>query len=262
MVRFYGETFESRLLLGTARYPSPEVLAAAVQRSGCEIVTVSLRREAIGGARAGQSFWQLIQGLGVRVLPNTAGCHTAREAVTTARMAREVFDTPWIKLEVIGDDETLQPDPFALLDAARELCADGFQVFPYMTEDLKLAERLVAAGCAVLMPWGAPIGTGRGLNNPYGLKLLRKHFPETTLVVDAGIGAPSHAAAAMEMGYDAVLLNTAVAMAADPAAMAEAFGEAVRAGRRGHEAGLMEESDLAVASTPVFGAPFSPFAGA
>jgi thiazole synthase len=261
MVRFYDREFTSRLLLGSARYPAPESLAQAVKRSGAEIVTVSLRREAVGGGRSGQAFWDLVRSLGVAVLPNTAGCHTARDAVNTARMAREVFDTPWVKLEVIGDDATLQPDPFGLVEAARELCADGFQVFPYTTDDLVVAERLVAAGCRVLMPWGAPIGTGRGLNNPYALRLMRRHFPEATLVVDAGIGAPSHAAAAMEMGYDAILLNTAVATAADPPAMAEAFAEAIRAGRRAHEAGLMEETDLAVASTPVFGAPFSPFAG-
>ncbi|MDI1431062.1 thiazole synthase [Polyangium sorediatum] len=261
MVDFYGRTFESRLLLGTARYPSPEALGQAVARSGAQIVTVSLRRESAAGAKAGQAFWELVKALGVTILPNTAGCHSAREAVTTARMAREVFGTPWIKLEVIGDDVTLQPDPFALVDATRALVAEGFEVFPYMTEDLVLAEKLVEAGCRVLMPWGAPIGTGRGLNNPYALRLLRRHFPGITLVVDAGIGAPSHAAAAMEMGYDALLLNTAVATAGDPPAMAEAFAEAIRAGRRAHEAGLMEPTDLATASTPTFGAPFSPFAG-
>lgn len=261
MVRFYDTEVTSRFLLGTARYPSPDSLAEAVRRSGAEIVTVSLRRESVGGAKVGHAFWDLVKALGVRVLPNTAGCHTARDAVNTARMAREVFGTAWIKLEVIGDDGTLQPDPFALVEAARELAADGFEVFPYTTDDLVVAEKLVSAGCRVLMPWGAPIGTGRGLNNPYALRLMRRHFPEVTLVVDAGIGAPSHACAAMEMGFDAILLNTAVATATDPAAMAGAFADAIRAGRGAYEAGLMEETDLAVASTPVFGAPFSPFAG-
>lgn len=261
MVDFYGKSFDSRLLLGTARYPSPESLRQAVVRSNAGIVTVSLRRESVGGAKAGHAFWDLIRALGVAVLPNTAGCHSAREAITTARMAREVFGTNWIKLEVIGNDETLQPDPFALVEATRELTADGFEVFPYMTDDLVLAEKLVAVGCKVLMPWGAPIGTGRGLTNVFALKLLRRHFPEITLVVDAGIGAPSHAALAMEIGYDAVLLNTAVATAGDPPVMAEAFAGAIRAGRAAFEAGLMAETDLAVASTPVFGAPFSPFAG-
>jgi thiazole synthase len=261
MVTFYRKSFDSRLLLGTARYPSPEALRQAVTRSGAGIVTVSLRREAVGGAKAGHAFWDLIRALDVAVLPNTAGCHTVREAITTAQMAREVFGTDWIKLEVIGNDETLQPDPFALVEATRALTADGFEVFPYMTDDLVLADKLVAAGCKVLMPWAAPIGTGRGITNITALKLLRRHFPDITLVVDAGIGAPSHAALAMEIGYDAVLLNSAVATAGSPPAMAEAFAGAIRAGRRAFEAGLMAETDLAVASTPVFGAPFSPFAG-
>lgn len=260
MVTFYDRAVESRLLLGTARYPSPGALAEAVRLSGTGIVTVSLRRESSGDGKAGHAFWDLIRGLGVAVLPNTAGCHTARDAVNTARMARELFGTPWIKLEVIGDAETLQPDPFALVEAATELAADGFQVFPYCTADLVVAERLVAVGCRVLMPWGAPIGTGRGLADPFALRLMRRHFPDTTLVVDAGIGVPSHAAAAMEMGYDAVLLNTAVATSGDPPAMALAFAEAVRAGRRAYESGMMAQTDLAVPSTPVFGAPFSPFA--
>ncbi|MBH0236812.1 thiazole synthase [Methylobrevis albus] len=260
-LEFYGTPVESRFLLGTARYPSPDHLRRAVERSGAGIVTVSLRRESAGGDKAGHAFWELIRGLGVKVLPNTAGCHSAREAIKTALMAREVFGTPWIKLEVIGDDATLQPDPFGLVEAAAELTSQGFQVFPYMTDDLVLADRLLEAGCRVLMPWGAPIGSGRGLNNPYALKLLRAHVPDVPLVVDAGLGAPSHAAAAMELGYDAILLNTAVATAGDPPAMAEAFAKAIEAGRTAFEAGIMEAHDLAHASTPVFGAPFSPFAG-
>jgi len=258
MIKLYDTEIQSRLLLGTAQYPSPEQLREAVQQAGVDIVTVSLRRES-AGTGGGQAFWQLIQDLGVRVLPNTAGCHTVKEAVTTAHMAREVFGTPWVKLEVIGDDDTLQPDVFGLVEAAQALSTDGFQVFPYTTEDLTVAERLLAAGCQVLMPWGAPIGTGRGLNNPYGLRLLRAHFPNVPLIIDAGIGAPSHAAQALEMGYDAVLINTAVAQAGNPAAMAEAFAQAVRAGRLAYKAGLIEAHDLATPSTPVFGTPFSPW---
>ncbi|WP_237152503.1 thiazole synthase [Oryzibacter oryziterrae] len=261
MLTFYGKSFESRLMLGTARYPSPEHVRNAVLKSGAEIVTVSLRRESVGGDKAGHAFWELIKALEVTVLPNTAGCHTAREAIKTAEMAREVFGTPWIKLEVIGDNETLQPDVFGLLEAARELSAQGFEVFPYTTDDQVVAGRLIEAGCRVLMPWGAPIGTGKGLNNPFALKLLRQTFPEIPLVVDAGIGAPSQAAQAMEWGYDAILLNTAVATAGDPPAMAEAFALAIRAGRTAFLSGLMTETDLAVPSTPVFGTPFSPFAG-
>ncbi len=249
---FYGVDLGSRLLLGTARYPSPKVLAEAIKASGAEVVTVSLRREA-GPERDGQSFWSIIRSLGVRVLPNTAGCHTVKEAVTTAHMARELFDTPWIKLEVIRDDETLQPDVFGLVEAARVLTEEGFEVFPYTTEDLAVADRLVEGGCRVLMPWGAPIGSARGLNNVYGLKALRAHFPDIPLVVDAGLGVPSHAAAAMELGYDAVLLNTAVAEAGDPVAMARAFAMAVDAGRMAFAASPMVPRDMAVPSTPMLG---------
>ena len=192
----------------------------------------------------------------MRVLPNTAGCHSVREAVTTAHMARELFETDWIKLEVIGNADTLQPDPFGLVEAARVLVAEGFKVFPYMTEDLVLADRLLQAGCEVLMPWGAPIGTGRGLANPYALKSLRRYLASVPLIIDAGIGAPSHAAEAMEMGFDAILLNTAVSRAADPVSMARAFALAIEAGRSAFEAGLMEMRDMAVPSTPVAGTPF------
>lgn len=255
MLEFYGKVFERRLLLGTAQYPSPSILADSVRASKTEIVTVSLRRES-GNQRAGQDFWTLIKDLGVAILPNTAGCHTAREAVTTAKMAREVFGTNWIKLEVIGDHDTLQPDPFGLVEAARILCDDGFDVFPYMNDDLVVAEKLLEAGCKVLMPWGAPIGSGRGLNNPYALKTMRAHFPDIPLVVDAGIGVPSHAAAAMELGFDAVLINTAVAKAGDPSAIARAFALAVEAGRIAYEADPIEARDMASPSTPLLGKAF------
>ncbi len=177
-------------------------------------------------------------------------------------MAREVFDTSWIKLEVIGEEDTLQPDVFGLVEAAAILARDGFQVFPYTTEDLVVAEKLLGAGCEVLMPWGAPIGSGRGLNNPYGLKALRAHFPDTPLIIDAGVGTPSHAAAAMELGYDAVLLNTAIAKAGDPVAMARAFALAVEAGRLGHLADPIEPRDMAAPSTPVIGRAFTDLARA
>ncbi|MEM7598986.1 MAG: thiazole synthase, partial [Pseudomonadota bacterium] len=242
----------SPLMLGTSQYPSPAVLAEAFRRSGASVATVSVRREA-GGDTAGQDFWALIEQLGVAILPNTAGCHSVKEAVTTAHMARELFDTTWIKLEVIGHGDSLQPDPFNTLEAARILCEDGFEVFPYCTEDLVLCERLVEAGCEVLMPWGAPIGTGLGLNNIFGLRALRAQFPDIPLVIDAGLGLPSQAAHAMELGYDAVLLNTAVAKAGDPAAMADAFGKAVVAGQLAYAADPMEPRDMAAPSTPVLG---------
>jgi thiazole synthase len=251
----YGVELTSRLLLGTARYPSPQILARAVKASGAGVVTVSLRREQ-ARERAGERFLELIRSLGVMVLPNTAGCRTVKEAVTTAQMAREIFATDWVKLEVIANDDTLQPEVFGLVEAAAVLSADGFKVLPYTTEDLSVAERLLAAGCEVLMPWGAPIGSGRGLANPYALKSLRAYFPAVPLVVDAGIGAPSHAAEAMEMGYDAVLLNTAVAKAADPVRMAAAFAKAIAGGRMAYEAGLMGMRDMAQPSTPVAGTPF------
>jgi thiazole synthase len=250
-----GQTIlSSRLFLGTAGYPSPEILGLAIEAARPGLLTVSLRRESAAGQ--GQKFWDIIKNFKIPVLPNTAGCHTAEEAVTTAEMAREVFKTDWIKLEVIGDDYTLQPDPFGLLTAAAKLVERGFRVFPYMTEDPVLAEKLDAIGCDILMPWGAPIGTGRGLGNPRALKLLRERFPEQILVVDAGIGAPSHAAQAMELGYDAVLLNTAVAKAADPVVMAAAFAKAIEAGRDAYLSGIIAPQEEARASTPVLDKPF------
>ncbi len=251
----YGETLPSRLMLGTALYPSPAVLAESVRAAQAGLVTVSLRREQARG-RTGERFMDLVKDMGVRVLPNTAGCHSAKEAITTAHMARELFETNWIKLEVIANDDTLQPEVFGLVEAAASLARDGFKVFPYTTEDLSVAERLLRAGCEVLMPWGSPIGSGRGLNNAYGLRLLRAHVPNVPLVVDAGLGAPSHAAAAMELGFDACLLNTAVAKAADPPRMAAAFAQAIAAGRTAYLAGLMAPRDLAEPSTPVVGTPF------
>ena len=252
---FYDTELHSCLMLGTAGYPSPAILVDAIKASGTEVVTVSLRRES-SGAKAGQGFWSLIREIGLRVLPNTAGCHSVKEAVTTAHMARDIFATSWIKLEVIGDEDTLQPDVFGLVEAARVLCSEGFQVFPYTTEDLIVAEKLVDAGCRVLMPWGAPIGSGRGLNNVYGLRALRARFAEIPLVIDAGIGLPSHAAQAMELGFDAVLANTAIAQAGDPVKMAGALAKAVEAGKAAFLAGPMQPRDMAMPSTPLLGRAF------
>ena len=255
MVTFYGKAFASRLLIGSALYPSPAIMQSAIRASGSNIVTVSLRRESAGG-KTGDAFWNLIRELGVTVLPNTAGCRSVREAVTTAKLPRELFGTSWIKLEVIADNDTLQPDVVGLVEAAAILIKDGFEVFPYCTEDLSVANRLVDAGCKVVMPWAAPIGSAKGITNRDALKLLRERLPDITLVVDAGIGAPSHAAEALELGYDAVLLNTAIAKAADPVAMANAFRLGVEAGRTAYEAGLMNARDFASPSTPVVGTPF------
>lgn len=252
MPTFYQREIQSPLLLGTAGYPSPAILGDAFRASGAGIATVSLRRQASGGER----FWQLIRELGVAVLPNTAGCYSVKEVVTTAQMARELFNTRWIKLEVLGHADTLQPDVLKLVEATRILCDEGFEVFPYCTEDLSVCSRLVEAGCEVLMPWGAPIGSGQGLNNPFGLRQLRAEFPDIPLVVDAGIGLPSHVCQVMEMGYDAVLLNTAVAKAGDPAVMAGAMAAAACAGRDAWQAEPMPPRDMAVASTPAIGQAF------
>jgi len=252
MKAFYGTQLPNPLMLGTAQYPSPAILEQAFRDSGAGVATVSLRRE----SGAGQTFWQMIRDLGVLILPNTAGCHTVKEAVTTAHMAREVFDTKWIKLELIGHTDSLQPDVFQLVEAARILTEDGFQVLPYTTDDLIVGERLLEAGCEVLMPWGAPIGSGRGLNNEYALRAMRAEFPDVPLVIDAGIGLPSHAARAMELGYDAVLLNTAVARAGDPVMMAKAMMQAIEAGQLAHQADPIEARDMAEPSTPVVGKAF------
>jgi thiazole synthase len=250
-----GRELTSRFFLGTANYPSPEVLQQAIAASGAQVVTMGLKRQLAHGAQAGD-FFSLIKATGAHLLPNTAGCRTAREAVTLAAMARELFDTPWIKLEVVGDDHTLQPDPFELVIAAEQLVKDGFEVFPYCTDDLVTCRRLLDVGCNILMPWGAPIGSGQGLVNPLALRTLRARLPEVPLIVDAGIGSPADAVQAMELGLDGVLLNSAVAHAVDPVTMARAFRLGIEAGRLAYEAGVMARQDMAVASTPVTGQPF------
>lgn len=255
MWNLFGKTLSSRLWLGTARYPSLQTMQDAISASGSNLVTVSLRRQS-PEEKAGETFWAAIKALNCHVLPNTAGCRTAQEAVTTAEMAREIFDTNWIKLEVIGDDYTLQPDPFELVKAAELLIKKGFEVFPYCTEDLILCQRLVDCGCKVIMPWAAPIGSGKGLLHLHALEILRTRLPDTVLVIDAGIGKPHHAAQAMELGFDAVLLNTAVSLAHDPIKMAGAFRHAVIAGRMGYESGLMLEQNCAQPSTALLDTPF------
>ncbi|NOZ90854.1 MAG: thiazole synthase [Epsilonproteobacteria bacterium] len=251
-----GKKFHSRLMIGSALYPSPEIMKKAIIASGSQIVTVALRRQSATSLQGGNQFWNIIKELDVTVLPNTAGCHTAKEAITTAMMAREIFETNWIKLEVIGNQYTLQPDPFALVEATKSLISEGFRVLPYMTDDLVLAQKLADLGCTTLMPWGSPIGSGRGLMNPYNLKVIRKQFPKLNLIVDAGIGKPSDAIEAMELGFDGILLNSAVALAQEPIKMAKAFKYATYAGRLGFEAGTMQKRDMATPSTPTVGTPF------
>lgn len=266
-----NKKLDNRLFLGTAGYQSPAILEQAIQHSQVQCLTVALRRTTVKNTArdstakdsltdkeslAKNHFWEWLLSLNVNILPNTAGCRTVKEAVLTAQMARQVFKTNWIKLEVIHNTHHLNPDPFQLVEAARILCAEGFEVFPYTTEDIAVAERLVQAGCRVLMPWAAPIGSGKGLLNVYALKVFRERFKDITLIVDAGIGRPSQALAAMELGFDGVLLNTAVAKAIDPVSMAKAFSLAVKAGRLAFKAGFMPKSDFAKPSTPVVGTPF------
>lgn len=254
----YGQRFASRLMLGTARYPSPAVLADAVAAAAPAMLTASLRRagpSAAAIAHAGDSFWQLLAAMRTPILPNTAGCMRIDEAIACAHAAREVFDTPWVKLELIGDDYTLQPDTLHLVTAAERLIRDGFYVLPYCTDDLVVCQRLVDVGCQAVMPWAAPIGTGQGPANPRALQTLRERL-DVPLIVDAGLGRPSHACTVMEWGFDGVLLNTAVALARDPVRMAGAFADAVRAGRAAFRAGCMAEQTVAQPSTPVLGTPF------
>ena len=255
-LKLYDKRFASRILLGTARYESPSQLKEAIEAAEPALLTVALRKQMQGGAQAGEAFWNIVRSAGRPFLPNTAGCSTVKEAVNTALMAREVFQTELIKLEVIGDEVNLQPDPFGLVEAATELIGRGFQVLPYCTEDLVLCRRLLDAGCEVLMPWAAPIGTGQGPRNPKGLRELRERIPDVPLIVDAGLGLPSHACQVMEWGFDGVLINTAVSRAINPVQMAEAFAGAVRVGRMGYLSGPMPTQELAVASTPDIGKPF------
>lgn len=252
----YQTPFSSRLLLGTAAYPNTEILRQSVIAAKPAMLTVALRRAGSLHEVAGQGFWQLIKDLAIPLLPNTAGCQSVQEAVATAQMAREVFETDWIKLELIGDDDTLQPDVFQLVEAADILIKDGFKVLPYCTEDLIACRRLLDVGCAVLMPWAAPIGSGLGVVHEYALRVLRERLPDIPLIIDAGLGRPSQAAQVMEWGFDAVLLNTAVSRSGNPVAMAGAFADAVRAGRAAHLAEPIEMRPHARASTPTVGQPF------
>ena len=242
-------TLSSRVLLGTSRYPSLQHVLDSVDASGAEMVTVGVRRLDLE-APDGESLLGALRSRGLHLLPNTAGCYTAREAVLTAQLAREALETDRVKLEVIGDDETLYPDAVQLLKAASELVADGFEVYAYCGDDPITARRLADLGCAAVMPLAAPIGSGLGLVNPYVLQIIRETLHDVPLVVDAGLGTASEAARAMELGYDGVLLNTAVAGAQKPVMMAAAVGHAVRAGRLAHRAGRIPRRLYAEASTP------------
>jgi len=241
-----GRTLHSRLLLGTGGFPSLELLAESIRASGSELVTVALRR--VDPAARG-SLIDVLEREGVELLPNTAGCFTARDAVLTAKLAREAFATDWIKLEVIGDEDTLLPDAPELLKAAELLVDDGFVVLPYTTDDPVLARRLVDVGCAAVMPLGAPIGSGMGIRNPYNISLIREAV-QVPVVLDAGVGTASDATLAMELGCDAVMVASAVSRAQDPIAMATAMRHAVDAGRLACGAGRIPRRTYATASSP------------
>jgi thiazole synthase len=241
-----GRELSSRLLLGTGGFPSLELLAEAIALSGTELVTVALRRVQ-GSGRTG--LVEVLDAAGVQLLPNTAGCHTARDAVLTAQLSREAFATEWIKLEVIGDEDTLLPDAPELLKAAEQLVGDGFVVLPYTTDDPVLARRLADVGCAAVMPLGSPIGSGMGIRNPYNIALVREAV-DVPVVLDAGIGTASDAALAMELGCDAVMAASAISRAQEPVRMATAMRDAVRAGRLARTAGRIPRRLYATASTP------------
>jgi thiazole synthase len=246
-----GRSFRSRLIIGTGGFRNLEVMGEAVRASGADLATLALRRV---DPSARGSIVDVLSGAGCRLLPNTAGCYTARDAVATAQLAREAFETDWVKLEVIGDDRTLLPDPTELLDAAEELVNDGFVVLPYTNDDPILARRLEDAGCAAVMPLGSPIGSGMGIRNPYNLRLIVEGA-RVPVILDAGIGTASDAAMAMELGCEGVLLASAVSRAEDPVAMARAMRAAVEAGRLARSAGRIPRRLYAEASTPTEGIP-------
>lgn len=245
-----GKSFSSRLMIGTSRYSNQQVMLQAVEASGAEIVTVSVRR--VSMESGGEGLFEVL-GDKYHFLPNTAGCFTARDAVVTAELAREALQTDWVKLEVIGDEETLFPDVEQLLRAAEELVKKGFIVLPYTNDDPITCKKLEDIGCAAVMPLAAPIGSGMGIRNPYNLRIIREQC-SIPIIVDAGIGTASDAAIALELGCDGILLNTAVAGARDPVKMARAFRLGIEAGRLAFEAGRIPRKLYATASSPTEGA--------
>ncbi|MGQ0541224.1 MAG: thiazole synthase [Blastocatellia bacterium] len=246
-----GKSFSSRLIIGTGKYRSFHEMQAAHAASGAEMVTVAVNRVPLD--RSTESFLDYLDPK-MQILPNTAGCYDADHAIRTARLAREALETDWIKLEVIGDPVTLLPDNEQTLAAAKVLVGEGFVVLPYFTDDLIMAKKLLDAGCPAVMPLAAPIGSGMGVQNPSNLRIMREQLPGATIIVDAGVGVPSDAAIAMELGADAILMNTAIAEAGDAAQMAMAMKLAVEAGRLAYLSGRMPKRLYASASSPLEGA--------
>ena len=250
-LKIADKEFDSRLIVGSARFPDPETMRRSLKASGTEMVTVAIRRANLS-SRDGENILKYLREDEYFLLPNTAGCYTAKEAVTTARLAREALGTNWIKLEVIGDDETLFPDVPELLKAAEQLLLDDFVVLPYSNDDPITCRKLADMGCAAVMPLGAPIGSGMGIRNPYNLQIIREQV-DVPVIVDAGVGTASDAAVAMELGMDAVLMNSAISQAKHPVAMAEAMKLGIRAGRLAYESGRMPRRLYAKASSPMEG---------
>ena len=246
-----GQTYQSRLILGTARYPNHDLLMKALAAGGAELVTVAIRRVNLAD-ETGENLVSLLRKQKIRLLPNTAGCYTVRDAVITAELAREALETDLIKLEVIADEDTLYPDAEKLLEGARILVEKGFKVMPYCTDDPIVCRKLEDMGCVAVMPLGAPIGSGMGILNRYNISLIRDAV-KVPLIVDAGVGTASDVAVAMELGCDGVLLNTAVAQSKDPVLMAEAMGQACQAGRKAFLAGRIPRKFFAEASSPKAG---------
>src|ERR1043165_3403575 len=246
-----GRTFRSRLIVGTGKYKSGQETARAIEASGAEMVTVAVRR--VNLDRSKESLLDFIDPKKYFLLPNTAGCYTADDAIRTARLGREVGLSDWVKIEVIGDEKTLYPDVQGTLEATRVLVKEGFTVLPYTSDDIVIAKRLIDAGAAAIMPLGAPIGSGMGIQNVPNIRLLREMIPSVPLIVDAGVGTASDATVAMELGADAVLMNTGIAGAQDPVLMAEAMKHAILAGRAAYLAGRMPRKLYATASSPLEG---------
>jgi thiazole synthase len=247
-----GREFRSRLILGSGKYASNDLMERSLTAAGADMVTVAVRRVNLTD-KSKESLLDHIDLKKYHILPNTAGCYSADEAIRTAMLAREVLDNNWIKLEVIGDERTLFPDNAGLLEATRALVKEGFIVLPYFNDDLIVARRLIDAGAAAVMPLAAPIGSGLGIQNFTNLRILREMITEVPLIVDAGVGTASDATLAMELGVDGILMNTGIAGADDPVAMAEAMSYAVRAGRLAHKAGRIPRKLYATASSPLEG---------
>nr|VFJ64429.1 MAG: thiazole-phosphate synthase [Candidatus Kentron sp. DK] len=247
----YGEEFTSRLILGSSDISSVDKAIDGLKFCNSQIVTVSFRKNGTL-QKSGMEYLDRLKELNIRILPHTAGCKSIQEVITLAEASRDFFETNWLKLEIIGDEANFQPDPIKLLTSAETLLTKGFKVLPYCTDDLVICKQLVKLGCEVVMPWASPMGTGKGVVNPFALQLIRQELPNTTLIIDAGIGKPSQAAQAMELGYDAIIVDTAITKSSNPQSMARAMALAAESGRLGFFSGFMQESNVPRGNIPNF----------